>query len=96
MNKTVKVVAHIEVDPAHIDFVMEVQKEAVQYTLKEKGCIEYTLFKDLENPNKLTFVEMWETKEDLQAHLTTKYFIEKGQRLEGMIIGKSVHVLETV
>lgn len=96
MKHKVKVIAHIEIDPEHLDFVMEVQKEAVAYTLQEKGCLEYELFQNPEEPQKITFVETWRTSEDLQAHLTTDYFIEKGKRLEGKILGKDVSVLKPV
>jgi quinol monooxygenase YgiN len=37
-------------------------------TRLEKGCISYDLFEDINNPETLSFIERWETREDLAAH----------------------------
>jgi len=40
----------------------------VAETLKEAGCIEYELYQSLGNPDRLVFVEKWETRDALTAH----------------------------
>ena len=37
-------------------------KELIKETLKEKGCIEYSIYEDSEKNNILTFIEKWEDK----------------------------------
>ena len=43
-------------------------KNVIAETLKEKGCISYDLCASTTDPEKLCFVERWETLEDLAAH----------------------------
>lgn len=48
----------------------------IEETRKEAGCISYDLCQDMSNPNILTFLERWESKEDLDAHMNTVHFKE--------------------
>lgn len=48
----------------------------IEETRKEAGCISYDLCEHIENPNILTFIEKWESKEHLDAHMKTTHFTE--------------------
>jgi len=48
--------------------VLEMAKEAVSETRKEKGNIEYTVYPSLENEQEIFVFEVWESMEHLQAH----------------------------
>jgi quinol monooxygenase YgiN len=48
----------------------------IEETRKEKGCIAYDLCEDMDNPNILTFIEKWEDKKSLDAHMKTAHFLE--------------------
>jgi quinol monooxygenase YgiN len=57
------------------------QKEVVQTLLsmidsmrKEKGCLSYDVFYDMEDVNIHSLIEEWETREDLNQHLMSKKF----------------------
>ena len=39
-------------------------------TRKEAGCIRYSYYADLEDPNKFSLYEEWESLEHLNAHLS--------------------------
>jgi len=92
----VKVIAHIDVVPEYLKEVLAIQKEAVGITLKEPGCIEYALYQQSDAPEKLTFVETWESPEALKVHSNTSYFIEKGKLLTGKIAAKDVRTYALV
>lgn len=85
-----KVIARIEVVPECLEVVLPIQKEAVEVTRKEPGCLEYGLYQNIETPNVLTFVSLWATDEDFEIHAKTPYLAEKGQRLTGMIRSKDI------
>lgn len=36
---------------------------------KEKGCVSYNYYEDVEDPDKLLLVEEWESEENQQKHL---------------------------
>ena len=42
-------------------------------TLKEKGCINYDLHESPDQPGVLVFLENWECKADLDAHLASAH-----------------------
>lgn len=48
----------------------------VEMTRKEEGCISYSLYKEKDDPQILTFLEVWEDMEHLEAHFKTPHFTE--------------------
>lgn len=92
----IKVIAHIDAVPEYLEEVLKIQLEAVGVTREEPGCIEYTLFQQIDTPNRLTFVETWASEEALQIHMETPYMAEKAKKLAGKILGKDVRVLKAL
>ena len=43
-------------------------------TRKEKGCLGHDIFQDIENDNGLSLIDLWENREDLDAHLRSDTF----------------------
>jgi len=41
---------------------------------KEKGCLNYEVFCDLEDNHVFNLIEEWETREDLDSHLRSERF----------------------
>lgn len=67
----------------------ELQK-LVAPTRLEKGCINYDLYQDNEDPNVFLFYENWENAEDLDAHMKSAHFINCFEKIENMV-SKEVH-----
>jgi len=49
-------------------------EELIVETHKETGCIEYSLFEDIDHKNILTFIEEWESKEAIEKHFNSNHF----------------------
>jgi quinol monooxygenase YgiN len=62
------VVATLTIKPGSLEALRAPAAACVAETRKEKGCIAYELFHSLSDPEKLVFVERWETREALTAH----------------------------
>jgi quinol monooxygenase YgiN len=62
------VVATLTIKPGSLAALRAPAAACIAATVKEKGCIAYELFESLSDPQKLIFVEKWETREDLTAH----------------------------
>ncbi|ONI40240.1 hypothetical protein AN639_00870 [Candidatus Epulonipiscium fishelsonii] len=60
---------------------MDVVKKLVEETRKEKGCISYVFNEDMDDPNKVAFIEKWESKEALDAHFKAPHFVELTPKL---------------
>jgi quinol monooxygenase YgiN len=61
--------------------LMEKRKEIMQTLLsmiepagKEKGCLSYDVFCDLEDNYVFSLIEEWETREDLDCHIRSERF----------------------
>ena len=64
----VDVVAHLQAKPGSERALRAVLESFVAPTRQEKGCLRYDLHVDLDDPTKLTFIEEWESREDLEMH----------------------------
>lgn len=51
-------------------------RKMIAATRAEAGCIRYDLMQDIGDPQHLTFVEEWESREALAAHFETAHMAE--------------------
>jgi len=54
--------------------VMETLRSMIEPTGKEKGCLSYDVFCDIEDKNVFSLHEEWETREDLDHHIKSERF----------------------
>lgn len=64
----VYVIATLTVKPEMKAELFAAAKDCIAATQQEKGCISYDLFESTLDPNKLIFVEEWESAECLPQH----------------------------
>lgn len=57
-----------------LETVIALYQELIHETKKEKGCISYELYQDIDNPCILTMLETWENKACLDAHSVSAHF----------------------
>ncbi len=46
----------------------------IDHTSKEAGCLSHNVFCDIEDRNRFSLLEEWETRKDLDHHLATHRF----------------------
>jgi quinol monooxygenase YgiN len=68
------IVAKIKSKHDKTNEVLENLSAMIEPTQKEKGCIDYILHQDNEDPSLFLFYENWETSEDLDAHMQSNHF----------------------
>lgn len=102
-NKTmVHVIAFIKVKPQHRNDLIRIFKANVPNVLAEDGCIQYTLTTDTDSgidiqakdPDILTVIEKWASKEALQMHLAAPHMEQYRKDTEGMTEGLDLRILE--
>ncbi|WP_315167584.1 putative quinol monooxygenase [Metaclostridioides mangenotii] len=71
----IKVIQRSVIKEKHLSDALMLYQLLVKETLKEKGCLSYELFQELDNSNNLTLIEDWEDIEALQRHTQTPHFI---------------------
>lgn len=67
------VIATMTLKPGTRDKVVAAAKPCIEATRKETGCIFYDLNVSQTDPNLLTFVERWQSREHLAAHAKTDH-----------------------
>ncbi|HVI42203.1 MAG TPA: putative quinol monooxygenase [Anaerovoracaceae bacterium] len=78
----IKVVAKNIVRKDKIEEFITLAEKLVEATnQKDEGCIHYELYRDLNDPQVLTFIEEWESMEVLNKHMAAAHFKEIGPKL---------------
>jgi quinol monooxygenase YgiN len=65
---------NINVPPKNQKEVSQTLLSMIEPMGKEKGCMSYSVFCDMENENIHCLIEEWETRENLDRHLASKNF----------------------
>jgi len=53
---------------------MQTLLSMIEPTEKEKGCLSYNVFCDIEGKTVFNLIEEWETREDLDHHIRSERF----------------------
>ncbi|WP_171180178.1 putative quinol monooxygenase [Ruegeria sp. HKCCD8929] len=70
-----RLLVELDVKPEEADAFTEMFKaEFISRSRKEQGCEQYELWRDTDNPSKMTIVEVWSSAEDLDVHLAQDWF----------------------
>ncbi len=69
----VVVVGSFKIKPGKEEEALEAFKALVEPTHREEGCILYALHRGVDDPGRLTFIERWESRELLDAHLRSDH-----------------------
>lgn len=70
----VKVVAEKYIDEKNLEDFMILANEMIELTRKEDGCIEYVLFQDEKDPRHFSYIETWDSREQLEKHFNSEHF----------------------
>ena len=54
--------------------LVEKATELVEFSLRDKGCIDYDLYKSTTNDDRYLIMETWASEEDLKAHMASDHF----------------------
>lgn len=78
----VVVVGSFKINPGKEEEAREAFTALVEPTHREDGCILYALHRGVDDPARLTFIERWESREQLDAHLTSDHVSALLQRAD--------------
>lgn len=56
------------IKPSRLDEAIELSLRHVRRSRDEPGCISHAVHQDVEQPNRLVFVEQWDGLDALRAH----------------------------
>ena len=70
----IKIVAKNTVTEGNAPLFKEMAKPLIEGSKKEKGCISYDLYEDIDDPNILTFIEEWVDLDAIAGHVKTDHY----------------------
>ncbi len=90
------VVATIPVKPEAAEEAATALAELAVTTRAEDGCLSYDLYESLATPGTFITVELWRSKEDLDAHLGSAHVQKALTDFAGQLSGEvAVHPLRS-
>ena len=69
------VVATLTIHQGMSETLLAAARPAIAETRKEVGCISYDLHHSVTDPDTFVFVERWEAREHLAAHMKAPHFL---------------------
>ena len=79
------IVARITAKPDKIELVKTQLEKLIDITRSEKGCVQYDLHQDNENPAHFLFYENWESRDLWQKHMSAKHLQDYMAATDGAI-----------
>ncbi len=79
------IVANIKAKADKVDLVKSELLKLIDITRAEKGCINYDLHQDNDNPTHFLFYENWESRELWQTHMGNQHLKEYMAATEGAV-----------
>ena len=71
----ITVIARLKAKPGQEERLHKELMNLVAVTHGEKGCINYDLHRNLDDPSEFWFYENWESRQDLDAHLAAPHLV---------------------
>lgn len=82
---SIRVVARIIALPDRLQELKTVLIQIIEPTRQEQGCLQYELFQNQDDAADFTFVEEWENREALQAHLASQHLKQAIQKIDKLV-----------
>jgi quinol monooxygenase YgiN len=79
------IVANVTANPDKIELIKAECEKLLPITRAEKGCIEYTLHCDNDNPAHFMFYEIWESRALWQTHMNAPHLAAYMEATEGAV-----------
>lgn len=79
------IVANIKANADKVGLVKAELLKLIEITRAEKGCINYDLHQDTENPAHFMFYENWQTRELWQTHMNNQHLADYMAATEGAV-----------
>lgn len=96
MNKVLTIVARIEAKADKIELVKTALLKLIEPSRKEKGCIQYDLHQDNDNPKVFIFYENWESRALWQSHMNNDHLKAHKEQTHGAIESITINEMSKI
>jgi len=95
-NEQLTITASILAKPEKRELVKQALLKLIPPTLAEKGCINYDLHQDNENPDRFFFYENWESRTLWLDHNASTHIAAHRKATEGAIVEVTINELTPI
>ena len=93
----IAICVEFEIDPTNLDaFLSIIQKNASESVANEVGCHQFDILQDPQNPTKIFLYELYDDAAAFETHKQASHYLEFNEAISGMIIAKSVRLLQKI
>ena len=89
----IHLIATLHIREGTHDEVLALATPCIEATRREDGCLLYDLHQSLTEPEKLVFVEKWESREALERHFKEPHLIAWRDAGAPYITAKSIEIV---
>jgi len=91
----VAVIGQFRLAPEEMEAARPMMSKVMEATRAEDGCIEYNYAEDVLDPGLIRVSEVWESREQLAAHLKTPHMAVWAEERAGLgLSGRAISVFE--
>jgi len=90
------IIAKIKAKSENLNEVKRAVVKLIEPTRKEKGCIQYDLHQDQQEPEVFIFVENWESKVSWDAHMQSSHLQSFIKEMDGLLVDLTVHQMSQI
>ena len=87
------VISTVHLKPGALEACLAAARPCIAGTVKEDGCISYDVHTSVTDPDKIVFVERWESRAHLDAHMTTPHFLVWREQGPQFIASRRVEII---
>ena len=90
------IIANIKVNSGKVDLVKAELEKLIPITRAEKGCLQYDLHQDNEDPEHFLFYENWESRELWQTHMNAPHLAAYMVATEGAVAEFTIYEMSHI
>lgn len=92
----ITIVATLTIKAAYQEPLMTALKKLADGSRAEKGCLQYDLHHDNQNPLVYIFIERWASQSALDGHNQSEHFISFGKFADGKVDSLAINLMTKV
>lgn len=89
----IHVIADIRIKPGMLEEFAAIAQPFVALSRQEPGCRRYDLSASITDPESLVFVEQWESREALEAHLASPHLTAFREARRPFLVAAHVEII---
>ena len=76
-NQLIVQLAELQIDPTQLDQYLELLEEGIRTSVEtESGVLSLYAMADMDNPNRITVVEVYENQKAYESHIKSPHFLK--------------------